>query len=218
MAELSQAGARLYWTLQAPLESGAAVFVMREDLNIDAPLQAYYHGVPQQQAPAPVTGAASSSSSGGGSSKWHPISQESITRLPVVSITVHEENLRDWADEWYTINQEGLDLADDEEADHHNVDADGPPTVAPLVVTASNGSFVTIHDYLSAVHPWLMGLRDQILCARNVADESYEPVGNERLLVVPDRPELVVAEDEDEWLASLRWRFERAGGQQQQLQ
>ncbi len=28
-----------------------------------------------------------------------------------------------------------------------------PPTFDPLVVTASNGQFVTVHDYVSAVHP-----------------------------------------------------------------
>ena len=55
-----------------------------------------------------------------------------------------------------------------------------------------------MHDFVSAVHPWLMGLRlrHQILRAKNVGDEDYTQAANARLLVAADRPELVRVEDE----------------------
>lgn len=42
-----------------------------------------------------------------------------------------------------------------------------------IVVTASEGGFVTVHDYLSTVHPWLMSMREDILKAKDVWDEGF---------------------------------------------
>ncbi|OIW23548.1 hypothetical protein CONLIGDRAFT_719174 [Coniochaeta ligniaria NRRL 30616] len=45
-----------------------------------------------------------------------------------------------------------------------------------LVVTPSAGNdFVTVHDYVSAVHPWLMSLRQDILKAKTVARPQPYP-------------------------------------------
>lgn len=187
MAGLSRPGKRLYWTLQGPLS--ASIFVMPEDLNPDAPREAYF-----RQTLAGTT--------------WHPIATEAVTEQPVASLTVGEEHLSDWQDEWWTINMEGFD--DDVEPAPEDV----PPKFEPLVVTASE-EFVTVHDFVSAVHPWLMGLRQQILRAKNVADEDYMPSADARLLVAADRPELVRVEDEQEWLGTLRWCFEENRRRQQ---
>lgn len=65
-----------------------------------------------------------------------------------------------------------------------------------------------------------MGLRDQILRAKNVADQDFTPSSEARLLVSTDSPELVRAKDEQEWLATLRWCYKenrRRLGQQQRL-
>jgi hypothetical protein len=176
---LSQPAKRLYWTLQGPLST--AVTVMPLDLNPDAPREAYF-----RQTLAGTT--------------WHPVSESPITEPPVASLEVKETNLMDWCDSWWTANQEGLDETDEPEGE--------PPEFRPLVVSASNGEFVTVHDYVTAVHPWLMGQREQILKARNTAeDDDYEPEGNERLLLQLNRPAEISVEDEDEWKESLRWRF-----------
>lgn len=106
-----------------------------------------------------------------------------------------------WRDEWWTLNQEGLDGVDEPEWQ--------PPEFEPLVVTASNGQYVTVHDYVTAVHSWLMDHKEQIIKARNlVEDDEYEPEGNERLLVQLDQPGEITAEDEDEWKQGLVWRFQ----------
>lgn len=54
-------------------------------------------------------------------------------------------------DERWTINMKGFD------EDVRPAPGDVPWRFEPLVVTASNGEFATMHDYVSAVHPWLMG-------------------------------------------------------------
>ncbi|KAJ2984854.1 hypothetical protein NUW58_g5841 [Xylaria curta] len=85
---MSRAAQRLFWALQGPLSS--SIFVMSEDLNPDGTREPYF-----RQTLAGTS--------------WHPISQESMTQEPVASLTVMEQNLGDWQDEWWTINQEGFD-------------------------------------------------------------------------------------------------------------
>ncbi|KAK2017551.1 hypothetical protein LZ32DRAFT_441043 [Colletotrichum eremochloae] len=46
-----------------------------------------------------------------------------------------------------------------------------------------DGGFVTVHDYVSAVHPWLVRLRADILGAMGTADGLDEPLGDEMDLV-----------------------------------
>lgn len=180
MAWLSQPAKRLYGTLQGPVST--AVTVMPLDLNPDAPREAYF-----RQTLAGTT--------------WHPISESPITEIPVASIVIKETSLMYWRDEWWTLNQEGLDGVDEPEWQ--------PPEFEPLVVTASNGQYVTVHDYVTAVHSWLMDHKEQIIKARNlVEDDEYEPEGNERLLVQLDQPGEITAEDEDEWKQGLVWRFQ----------
>lgn len=47
-----------------------------------------------------------------------------------------------------------------------------------------DGGFVTVHDYVSAVHPWLVRLRGEILGAMGTLDGLDEPLGDEMELVV----------------------------------
>jgi len=183
-ARISAPGLRLLWRLKQPLQS--AITVLAPDRNPDGPQEAYI----------------------GPSGERHPIGDEPVTEQPVASLTVTEEFLSDWQDEWHTINMEGFD--DDVQPDPEDV----PPTFEPLVVTASNGRFVSINDYLEAVHPWLLERRDQILRARHVADDDYELDDTESLLIAVNDAELVRAEDEGEWLAALRWIFETSHSQQ----
>ncbi|KAK1750480.1 hypothetical protein QBC47DRAFT_438846 [Echria macrotheca] len=180
-AQLSVPGRRLLLRLKEPIHS--AITVLATNLDPDGPQEAYFDP----------------------SGQHHAIGNEPVTEPPVASLTVTEEYLSDWQNEWYTINMEGLDDDDSEPEDM-------PPTFEPLVVTASNGRFVSIQDYVGAVYPWLMQRREQILRARHVAEEDYEPGADgeeeEALLVALDDPELVRAEDEGEWLATLRGIFE----------
>ncbi|KAL8357735.1 hypothetical protein RB601_009265 [Gaeumannomyces tritici] len=196
---LSAAGRRLYWTLQGPLPlASSVVSVMPENLDPDAPHEPYYRG--QTLAD---TGTAAA---------WHPISQESITERPVVSLSVMELNLDYWRDGWYDINIEpNDDLYPSDQEEFEGM----PPKFDPVVVTASNGQFITIHDYLSTVHPWLVERRLLILRSRyELIDDNKVVTGDEKILVFADPPDGVSADLEDEGLRGLRLSFE----QQQQRQ
>ncbi|KAK3332673.1 hypothetical protein B0T19DRAFT_457562 [Cercophora scortea] len=62
-----------------------------------------------------------------------------------------------------------------------------PRPPSPVVVRTSTYPFVTIHDYVMTVHPWLMGLKDAILPAMS-AMEGREVTENTILVVDPLRP------------------------------
>ncbi|KAJ3564381.1 hypothetical protein NPX13_g7866 [Xylaria arbuscula] len=112
--------------------------------------------------------------------RWHLIAQEPITHIPVASLTDVQPDLDDL-----------------------------PPKFDLLVVRALSRDFVTVQDVVSAVHPWLMERRGDILRAINVADEEYTPPASARLLVLATRPEELSVEDEDEWMSALRRIYER---------
>ncbi|OBR12818.1 LysM domain-containing protein [Colletotrichum higginsianum IMI 349063] len=69
-----------------------------------------------------------------------------------------------------------------------------------LVVTpAAGGHFVTTHDYVSAVHPWLMGLRPEILLAKTVAQPEPQPGSAGMAWMVDQGPEHKV-EAKQSWI------------------
>ena len=186
---LSDPGRRLFWTLQGPPNS--AISVLAEDCNPDGPREPYLRQ----------------------GTDHHPVGDEPITTRPFVTLTVTEESIDGWRDEWDNINYEGFD------EDVRPAPGDLPPTFEPVVVTASNGEFISVHDYVTVVHPWLMARRAQILRARHVADDHYTPgEAEERLLVVVQNAEMVVAEDEQEWLAVLRDSFVENGRRREQAE
>ena len=98
---------------------------------------------------------------------------------------------------WGTLSDDGCD-----EDDKLVSDDDGPQLLrcckqdrphgknAKLTIKPSkawdgrDGGFVTVHDYVSALHPWVVRLRGDILGAMGTADGLDEPLGDEMDLVV----------------------------------
>lgn len=73
---------------------------------------------------------------------------------------------------------EGCVFGEDEDGEPLLLECYGegrPRRPPPLVVRASEKPYVTVHDYLSAVHPCLLGLRGEILAAMNVNDTPLPP-------------------------------------------
>ena len=70
--------------------------------------------------------------------------------------------------------------------------------------SASSGKeFVTLHDYLSTVHPWLMSLREDILGAMGILDD--EPLAAEtKIMVDYSAPESLDMYKEAEWIGLTR--------------
>lgn len=71
--------------------------------------------------------------------------------------------------------------------------------------SASGQGFVTVHDYVTTIHPWLMRNRDDILDAMN----CYEQMPNaEHMDLVVDlvRPNQLTIKEKSEWVGSLSGR------------
>ncbi len=132
---------RIRWTLEGPLAT--SVSVMKQSLvdpDDDEAPEPYYQG-----------------------STWHPFSNSPLTDPPISSIRVHVNPLDEWDEYWM---------------DKHRDHGAGPlatvccgtqrpvgKAVVGPVVTATARDFVTVHDFLSVVHPYLLDRRGDILAA-----------------------------------------------------
>jgi hypothetical protein len=145
------------------------------------------------------------------STALHPIAHTALTEPKISSIDVVVEDLEDWAGHWHAFLfcKLGEELGDrasippDHEVPssympkYDDEDMEPPPGPTLRVTSSSEKGYVTIHDYLSAIHPWLLGLRENILWARNCGGGS--PLPPETKLTVflcsPD-PNIIYLEDE----------------------
>ena len=170
---------RIAWVLDGPLTT--AISVLKDSHSPESLVEPYFL---QQTA------------DGGGT--WHPVSQLPVSEPKVSSITVQVSELEMWEGEWMASYRKETDpdvsygpgsgvrygALDDYDPDWdsdrsvHLLECCGQPrprkkrskiTVKPA---ASGSGFVTVHDYLSTVHPWLMGLRGDIQNARSVGEDE----------------------------------------------
>lgn len=188
---------RLYWIIQSPISE--AVFVLNDVDNPAGPRQPAF-----QQA-----------ESSDGSPTLHPLSQVSLYEPPVSSVTVGIYELQDWADSW----EEFHIYSDDD-------DCDGPcrccgrlppPLDRTITVTAAEkDSFLTIGDYVAAVQPWLLSLRQDLLWVKSTDSDVPLPEGT-KLMVDIWTPEDLLIEDASNWLsAQVRRAKERLDQNQPQ--
>jgi hypothetical protein len=170
---------------------------MPENLDPEAPREPYF-----QQ-----------SSTG---SDWHRISQEALIESTVASITVESADLSNWASSWALLHMEHADADTDDDNSGDENSSSGPclgcGELPPreydtLVVEASDKPYVTIHDYITAVHPWLMSLRQDILESRNVWDDE-PPNPDTKLMVCPGAPHYVVIDTEENWKRETKNRYD----------
>lgn len=134
---------------------------------------------------------------------WHPISQAPMTTEKFSSMPVSIGELDCWEEDWLETHRGCLEAREEEyqalvesgPANHTEELAEpleccGTPRpcgkVVKFVVRATS-DFITVHDYLSAVHPWLLSLRDDILSALGVDDDKSLPADT-KLMVFYDMP------------------------------
>ncbi|KAL3421701.1 hypothetical protein PVAG01_05857 [Phlyctema vagabunda] len=194
-------GQLLFWTLDGPLTS--AVSVMPSPSTPDRPLEPYYN-----QA----------------SDNWHPVAWLPITEPKVSSITVHVYQLEEWESAWCDQHWEHTD-PDSEEDMQDGVEwtilelHDGTTepdllrccgtmrprgknfsVMAKPTVHGEEG-FVTVHDFLTVVHPWLIGLKTEILAAKGTLEGHDQSLSNQtELMVNSDGLESLMIERKDEWI------------------
>lgn len=185
---------RLYWTLQGPLSE--AITVMDTNRNPDAPRKPYC------QSLNPLS--------------WHSISQEPFTTPVVSSISVTVDDLEQYEINWLDdhgrhadVNCDNCEFGQlDESGSEPEVlrccGTDRPRDIPPLVIKATVKPFITVHDYVSAVHPWLLSLRDKILWALNdVTEDKPLPAGT-KLCVNTTWPNSLWIWKEEEWVPHIR--------------
>ncbi len=182
----SDACKRLVWRIPAPLES--AIRVSSTPCDHTGSGEPYF-----QQTLAGVS--------------WHQVSQQCVSFTPCESITI-KTPLDSWAAEWEE-HHEHAD-PDDEGCEFAEDDDDGPGELLrccgeerpqappPLVVTATDKEYVTVHDYVSTVHAWLMEHFDNISSAVNVWDDGEAPPGQKLYVHVSNLRALSVS-DEEMW-------------------
>ncbi|OAL54649.1 hypothetical protein IQ07DRAFT_274295 [Pyrenochaeta sp. DS3sAY3a] len=197
---------RLKWALEGPLSS--AIEVMH-GMKYDAHIPTEPYG---DQTAASII--------------WHPISRSPFTEPKVSSVTVHIDNVEDWEYQWLEFHRfchhpdesgedpdEFLfgDLPDydpdsDEEDEVHLLRccrADRPRKKGETLLVKASGAFLTIHDYLSVVHPWLLGRREDILGAEGNLMKNEPLPTDTKLMISHWLPDQINFETEEDWRESM---------------
>lgn len=185
---MSSQARRIFWRFQEPLET--SVSVLPADLNPDGPREAYFQNTDDGY-------------------ELHAISKEPLTDKSLTFIAVKSWELHEWPNSFYELHYEHDDLGsgDEDEDDEQDEDSQwrcsgcgemSPKKHEPLIVKASEKLYVTVHDFVTAVHPWLMGLRDEMQQARKELETP--PLGDNMLVDAVD-PRFVHLKDEQKWLA-----------------
>ncbi|KAI1181460.1 hypothetical protein F5B17DRAFT_436772 [Nemania serpens] len=170
---------RIFWTLNGPLHSSVWI-------QSHGSLKPYAQGTDELNP------------------NWHPISQCPLTEPKVSSITVTVDELDIWEAEWVSYHQRHADPPDPQLDEpyvcegyrygpllDYDPDLDGESrlhlleccgmlrprgVVSSIVVKPSPGNeFVTIHDYLTTVHAFLLASRDDILAAMSACEPEILP-------------------------------------------
>lgn len=199
---LSPDAKRLKWALEGPLHS--AVEVMHSMKYVpEIPTEPY-----GEQTGLTTT--------------WHSISQSPLTDPKVSSVIVHIEIVEDWEYQWLEHhrfchdpeengedpdeflfgNLPDYDPDSDEEDEVHLLRccrADRPRKKGETLLVKATGAFLTIHDYLSVVHPWLSGRREDIFGAEGDLMKNEPLATNTKLMISNGLPDQVNFETEEDW-------------------
>ena len=199
---LSSDAKRLKWALEGPLHS--AIEVM-QSMKYDPKVPTEPYG--EQTGPTTI---------------WHPTSQSPLTDPKVSSVIVQIPSVDDWEYEWLEFHRfchdpdengedpdEFLfgDLPDydpdsDEEDEVHLLRccrADRPRKKGETLLVKATGAFLTIHDYVSVVHPWLLDRREHILGAEGDLMKNEPLPASTKLMISNGLPDEVSFETEEDW-------------------
>lgn len=213
LPRLTRNACRLFWTLQGPMD--ASIFVLDADRNPDATHEPYFQRVDPDET------------------IWHPISREPLTDPKVSSILVSVDDLEEFPSVWLDGHEPRADpdsddcvfgrLGADGPGGAEDDDGDGevellrccgtdlPREIPPLLVEAAQGPYVTVHDYVIAVHPWLLGLRGNILWALNDITEDKPLPDETDLAVTMYGADSLKIMKESEWFSDARGAYKIRG-------
>ena len=197
LQRISTAGKRLFWRLNGPLEDGAIQVAPSEYYEPGDVMEPYF---------------------GPDGSPHAAVSQASLMEPPVSSLTVRVACLDDWEQLWAEYHR---DCATDPDPRYPDWRRLGPrpddeafePRLYVLACcgqerpwaydtclhVAAEGEFLTVHEYVSAVHPWLMAMRDTILDALGGLDSRANWPPETKLAVLELWPRMLRIDREDQW-------------------
>ncbi|KAH0427929.1 exo-1, 3-beta-D-glucanase [Colletotrichum camelliae] len=202
---LTPDAARIFWKLQGPLST--CVFVVEDHRNMGSAREPYarqdsWHPVSQASVTEPKIGSIT-------------VTVDALRQWQENWLELHERHADPDDDdcvfgkldpELYAQSDEEEE-EDDEDNEEDRLEllrccgTDRPTKGKSLIVKPSDVSkgYVTVHDYISAVHPWLMGMREEIIQADNVwGDRTAKDY--ERLVVEYNIPRTLMIMDEDRFL------------------
>ncbi|SPO07080.1 uncharacterized protein DNG_09774 [Cephalotrichum gorgonifer] len=138
----------LRWRIGGPIST--AVRVLNDPTDPNSPQEAYQTST----------------------SAYHTISTSPITKPPISSISVSVDELDRWEEDWGEAHEPHAPDEADWDSETEKGDSEpklrtccgehrpkGPP---PLLVSASTRPYVTVHDFVTAVHPWISQFEDDI--------------------------------------------------------
>jgi hypothetical protein len=194
--EVTTAGKRLFWTLNGALEDAIQV----------APSEYYDPGVFDSMEPY-----------FGPDGSPHAVSQASLMEPPVSSLTVRIQCIDEWERAWFQLHW----LCHDADYPDPNLGRFGPcpsdETLDPPVYlseccgqkrpwshdtqlqVAAQGEFLTVYEFVSAVHPWLMAMRDTLLDVLGKMDSAPKWPPETKLAVLNIGPGPLRIGHEDRW-------------------
>lgn len=100
----------------------------------------------------------------------HPIAEEPATDPPVPSLVVCSDK---WTN-WHLIYWEEVDLCQDESPEDYYDNEQYPPPSAEITITARDKGFVTVHNYVTQLHPWLFIHQDMIIRAEGPDNPPFD--------------------------------------------
>ncbi|RKU49675.1 hypothetical protein DL546_009789 [Coniochaeta pulveracea] len=168
---------------------------------------------------------------------WHPISQSPLTVSKISSVTIRVDPLDDWnhyymethrqhaePDVQYDPAQVLFGPLPDPQDEYERASGDknllrccgqnrprGKGT-NHLVIRPRSGNYLTIHDFVSTVHPYLLSRRDDILAAlgNKMGREHPDPPDTKLMVVWCGRePNALTVDNEKEWLGIFGKRKKR---------
>ncbi|KAK4103746.1 hypothetical protein N658DRAFT_494239 [Parathielavia hyrcaniae] len=189
----SEAGKRLFWTLNGPLEAAIQV----------APSEFYEPGDVMETYFGP-------------DGSPHPVSQASPFEPPVSSITARVRCFDTWEHNWDSLHRLCGEYDDNPYPRRRGPRPDGetpdrlylieccgekrPWAYNTFLQVTTQGELLTVHEYVSAVHPWLMAMRDTLLDVLGKIDDQPKLPSETKLAVLHLSPYALIIDHEDKWV------------------
>lgn len=185
---------RLHWSLNGPLKT--AISVMEHTYyDAAAKLEPYFNTDTQE---------------------WHPISKAPMSEPRISSVKVRIDPLHKYESDWAELHRDHSipqscdpsyarwgTLSGRDSPDHGRLymlkccGEERPPVFSEVLVKA-RGGFVTVHDFVSQLHSWLMDRREHILGA--LSSINVDPLPAETELVIVPHVSGVNAGSKREWM------------------